>query len=308
MTAPVLADALGPRGRRQARILSLVAAVAIGAALFVAFRRLESNRQFAEALWRPFTQWPVLKFLLVGLRNSLTVAVVAMTLSVLIGAVMALGRLARARWVRVPAMLYVELFRALPLYLLIFYCAFGLPQSGIAIELFWALVLGLTLYNSAILGEVFRAGILSLDRGQTEAAFSVGMGYWQAMLLVIVPQALRRMIPAIINQLVTLFKDTSLGIVIAYEEFLRRSEITGVFFQNPLQTFLAAALVYIAINYTMSRLVRRLEVRQRRRYGAGPIQVTGVEELAVVGVTAAAAMPEAQVGAPAVTATGTGAG
>ncbi|HVF15241.1 MAG TPA: amino acid ABC transporter permease [Acidimicrobiales bacterium] len=296
MTAPVLADALGPRGRRQARILSVAAGVAIGAALFVAFRRLDAKGQFAEALWRPFTQWDVQKFLLEGLRNSVLVAVLAMTLSLVIAAVMALGRLARTRWLRVPAMLYVELFRALPLYLLIFYCAFGLPQSGVDISLFQALVTGLVLYNSAILGEVFRAGILSLDRGQTEAAFSVGMGYWQAMLLVVVPQALRRMIPAIINQLVTLFKDTSLGIVIAYEEFLRRSEITGVFFQNPLQAFLVAALVYIVINYTMSRLVRRLEVRQRRRYGAGPIQVTGVDELAVVGVTAAASMPEIAVG------------
>ena len=151
-------------------------------------------------------------------------------------------------------------------------------------------MLGLTLYNSAILGEIFRAGILSLDRGQTEAAFSIGMSYWQAMLQVVVPQALRRMIPAIINQLVTLFKDSSLGIVIAYEEFLRRSELTGSFFQNPLQAFFVAALVYIAINYSMSRLVRRLEVRQRKRFGAGAIQVTGVEDLAVVGVQAEAAM------------------
>ncbi|MEA2828195.1 MAG: glutamate transport system permease protein [Actinomycetota bacterium] len=292
MTAPVLADALGPRGRRQARVLSVVALVAIIAALAVAFRRLDAKGQFDADLWRPFTQWPALKFLLEGLRNSVQVAALAMALALAIGAVMALARLARSPFIRFPAALYVELFRALPLYLLIFYCAFGLPQSGIDISLFQALVLGLTLYNGAILAEVFRAGIRSLDRGQSEAAFGVGMGYWQAMLLVVVPQALRRMIPAIISQLVTLFKDSSLGIVIAYEEFLRRAEITGVFFQNPLQSFLVAALVYIVINYTLSRLVRRLEVRQRRRYGAGAIKVTGVDDLAVVGALAHAAMPE----------------
>jgi glutamate transport system permease protein len=292
VTAPVLADALGPRGRRQARILSVVALVAIGATLAVAFRRLDAKGQFDADLWRPFTQWQVQKFLLEGLRNSVQAAALAMTLALLIGGVAALARLARSRLIRLPAALYVETFRALPLYLLIFYCAFGLPQSGIDISLFQALVLGLTLYNGAILGEVFRAGIQSLDRGQSEAAFGVGMGYWQAMLLVVVPQALRRMIPAIISQLVTLFKDSSLGIVIAYEEFLRRAEITGVFFQNPLQSFLVAALVYILINYTLSRLVRRLEVRQRRRYGADAIQVTGVDDLAVVGALATAAMPE----------------
>jgi glutamate transport system permease protein len=292
MTAPVLADALGPRGRRQARILSVVTLVAIVAGLVVAIRRLDAKGQFDADLWRPFTQWAVLKFLLTGLRNSVQAAAAAMTLALVIGGVMALGRLARTRLIRIPAALYVELFRALPLYLLIFYCAFGLPQSGVDITLFQALVLGLTLYNGAILGEVFRAGILSLDRGQSEAAFAVGMGYWQAMLLVVVPQALRRMIPAIISQLVTLFKDSSLGIVIAYEEFLRRAELTGVFFQNPLQSFLVAALVYITVNYSMSRLVRRLEVRQRRRYGADAIQVTGVDDLAVVGALASASMPE----------------
>jgi glutamate transport system permease protein len=289
MTAPVLADALGPRSRRQARILSVVAVVAILGVLVVAFRRLDEKGQFDADLWRPFTHWQVVKFLLEGLRNSVQAAVLAMALAVVIGAVMALARLARTRVIRFPAALYVELFRALPLYLLIFYCAFGLPKSGVDISLFQALVLGLTLYNAAILGEVFRAGIQSLDRGQTEAAFALGMGYWQAMLLVVVPQALRRMIPAIISQLVTLFKDSSLGIVIAYEEFLRRAEITGVFFQNPLQAFLVAALVYIVINYTMSRLVRRLEVRQRRRYQAGSMHVTGVEDLAVVSATATAA-------------------
>ena len=292
MTAPVLADALGPRGRRQARILSVVSVVVIVALLVVAIRRLEAKGQFDADLWRPFTQWPIQKFLLVGLRNSVTAAAAAMALALVIGGMLALARLARTRLIRWSATLYVELYRALPLYLLVFYCAFGLPQSGIDISLFQALVLGLVLYNSAILAEVFRAGILSLDRGQSEAAFSVGMGYWQAMLLVVVPQALRRMIPAIINQLVTLFKDTSLGIVIAYEEFLRRSEITGVFFQNPLQAFLVAALVYIAINYTLSRLVRRLEVRQRRRYGAGAIQVTGVDDLAVVGAEAGATLAD----------------
>jgi glutamate transport system permease protein len=290
VTAPVLADALGPRGRRQARILSVVAVAVMVALLVLAYRRLDAKGQFDADLWRPFTVHKVQMFLLVGLRNTATVAALAMTLSVLIGGVLALGRLARSRLIRLLSTLYVEFFRGLPLYLLVFYCAFGLPQSGINISLFQGLVMGLTLYNSAILGEVFRAGILSLDRGQTEAAYSVGLGYWQSMLLVVVPQALRRMIPAIISQLVTLLKDTSLGIVISYEEFLRRSELTGTFFQNPLQAFVLAAVVYIAVNYSLSRLVRRLEIRQRRRYKADAIQVTGVEDLAVVGAEVEAAM------------------
>ena len=110
------------------------------------------------------------------------------------------------------------------------------------------------------------------------------------MLLVLVPQAARRMLPAIVSQLVTLIKDTSLGVVIAYAELLRRSQIAGEFFRNPLQSMVFVALIYIAVNYVLSVLARRLEVRQRRRLGAGTIAVTGAgEDLAVVGAQGAAA-------------------
>lgn len=294
MTAPVLADALGPRGRRQARVASVAAAVVIVgvAALFV--RRLQDRGQFDAALWRPFTIWGTWKFLLIGLLTTLKAAGLAMALSLALGTLLALGRLARSFVVRLPAVVFVEFFRGLPLYVLILFCGFGLIDVGLEISKFQALVLGLTLYNSAILGEVFRAGILSLDRGQTEAAFAVGLGYWEAMLLVVVPQAFRRMIPAIVSQLVTLLKDTSLGFVILVEELLRRSQLAGQFFSNPLQAYAIAALMYVIVNYSLSRLARRLEIRQRRRYSAGAIQVTGVEDLAIVGAQAEAAQAQAE--------------
>ena len=186
---------------------------------------------------------------------------------------------------------YVEFFRGVPLILLIFFSALGLPRYGVELSLFWYLALGLIVYNGAVLGEIFRAGILSLDRGQSEAAYSLGMSYWQAMLLVIIPQAARRMIPAIVSQLVTLLKDTSLGAPIAYLELLRSARVNGEFFQNPLQSLFVAALLYIVVNIALSRIARRLEVRQRRRYGAGRIEVTGAgEDLALVGAQGQAAV------------------
>jgi glutamate transport system permease protein len=274
-------------------VASVVALVVIAAVLVVAFVRLNDKGQFDAAKWRPLIQWSVVKFLLIGLVNTVKVAVVAMAAALTIGALMALARLSRSRLPRVLSTVYVEFFRGLPLYLLVAFCAFALPQSGIDISLFWALVLGLTVYNSAILAEVYRAGILSLDRGQSEAAFAMGMGYWQTMRLVVVPQAIRRMVPAIVSQLVTLNKDTSLGIVIAYEELLRRAQITGEFFDNVLQTVMFAAVIYIVVNFTLSQVARRLEVRQRRRYQAGAMTVTGVEDLAVVNATATAAVAAA---------------
>ncbi len=288
MTAPILADALGPRGRRQAKIASIVAVVVIVALVVVAVGRLNEKGQFDAALWRPLVQWGVVRFLLIGLVNTLKVSAVAMAGALVFGALLALGRLSR-RWpMRLVASAYIEFFRGIPLYLLILFCGFGLPQLGLDVTLFTALALGLTLYNSAILAEIYRAGIRSLDRGQSEAAYGLGMTYSQSMRLVMVPQAIRRMVPAIVSQLVTLIKDSSLGVVIGYEELLRRSEITGEFFGNTLQALAVAAVFYIIINLSLSQVARRLEVRQRRRYKAGAIRVTGVEDLAVVNATATA--------------------
>ena len=298
MTAPVFVDALGPRGRRQTRIASAVAVVVIAAAVVVAVRRLKDNGQLDSDLYRPFTESAALEFYWIGLLNTLKVAAFAMVLAMAIGVLMALLRLTRSWAVRLLAVVYVEFFRGLPLYLLIIFSAFALPRYGLDISLLTALTLGLVVYNSSILAEVFRAGILSLDRGQTEAAYALGMGYWQTMLLVLIPQAARRMLPAIVSQLVTLLKDTSLGVVIAYEELLRRSQIAGEFFRNTLQSVAFAAVLYIIMNYCLSQLARWLEVRQRRRLGAGTIAVAGVEDLAVIGAqgeaaTVAAAAEEA---------------
>lgn len=290
MTAPVLADALGPRARRRVRIASFVAAVVLAFVLYVAFRRLSDKGQLEWAKWEPLTRWSVLKFLLLGLVVTVKAAATGMAIALVLGAGLALMRLSRTRPARWFATVWVELFRGFPLLLLIFFIFFGLPKYGVHMTPFRALVLGLALYNGAMLGEIFRAGILSLDRGQSEAAYAIGLTYWQAMFLVVVPQAARRMLPAIVSQMVTLLKDTSLGFVISYEELLRRGRETGEFFANPLQTLVLVALIYIAVNFTLSRVAQRLEARQRRRYGAGSVAAAGAEDLAVVSVKADAAV------------------
>ena len=282
MTAPFLADALGPKGRRATRIATVISTLVLAGLVAVALSRLSDKGQLDSAKWEPFTQWAVWKFLLRGLRTTVEAALLAMVGAMLIGALMALARLSRTPPVRWLATAYVEFFRGVPLVLLIFFAAFGLPRYGFDWSLFAYLILGLTIYNGAVLGEIFRAGILSLDRGQTEAAYSIGLGYWPTMLFIVIPQAARRMIPAIVSQLVTLLKDTSLGSAIALEELLRRGRINGEFFQNPLQSLFVVACMYIIVNFTLSRIARRLEVRQVRRLGASQIAVAGVEDLAVL--------------------------
>lgn len=296
MTAPVLADALGPRARRKVLVASVAAGVVIAGLLAIAAQRLADKGQLEWGRWQPLTEWSVLKFLLGGLGETLKAAGAGMAIALVLGSALALLRLARTAPLRWLATAWMEFFRGVPLLLLIFFSFFALPKYGVAITPFRALVLALALYNGAMLGEIFRAGILSLDRGQTEAAYAIGLSYWQAMLLVVIPQAARRMIPAIVSQLITLLKDTSLGFVITYEELLRRSRSTGEFFRNPLQTTVFVALIYIAVNFTLSRIARRLEVRQRRRLGAGAITVTGAEDLAAVSVVAVSVVAVSDIG------------
>jgi glutamate transport system permease protein len=282
----VLADELGPRARRRVAVATVVVLVVLAALFIVALRRFADKGQLEADRWKPLTEWPVLRFLLLGLVATLKVAAVSIVLAVVIGGLMALGRLARNAPLRWLAGGYVEFFRAVPLLLLILFAGRGLPKLGVDLDVFWYLVLGLVAYNSAVLAEIFRAGILSLERGQTEAAYSIGLSYWQAMLIVVIPQALRRMIPAGVGQLVTLLKDTSLGFILPYEEFLRRGQIEGEFDKNQLQTIMLVAVVYIAVNATLSQVARRLEVRQRRRYRAGSIDIGGVEELTAIAAAA----------------------
>ena len=285
MTAPVIADALGPRARRRAAIASVVASALIALVLVAIVRRLSDKGQLEWELWEPLTQWSILRFLLLGLVNTLKVAVVAMTLAVVVGAFLALGRLSRTGPVRWLTGSWVEFFRGLPLLLLIYFSARGLSRFGIDLSAFWILAVALVVYNGAVLGEIFRAGILSLDRGQTEAAYALGLSYWESMFFVVIPQAVRRMVPALVSQLVTLLKDTSLGFFIPYEELLRRGQITGEFARNALQTLMLVAVIYMVVNMTLSQVARRLEVRQSRRYSAGAIAVAGVEDLALVEAT-----------------------
>jgi glutamate transport system permease protein len=265
----VLYDAAGPRGRRRILLGSVAGVLLVVAVLGAAVARLAAKGSLDPELWRVLTDGAVQRLIGRGLVATLRAAVVAMALSIAVGAVLAVGRLSRRSWVAGLAGVWVELFRGLPLLLLILFLFLGLPAVGVTISVFWALVAGLTLYNSAVLGEIFRAGILSLPKGQTEAAYAIGLRRGQTLRLILVPQAVRRMLPALISQLVTLLKDTSLGFVIGYAELLRNGrtavEFLGGRYSIPIYT--AIAVVYIAVNASLSFLARWLDRRTQRKFG-----------------------------------------
>jgi glutamate transport system permease protein len=267
-------DVLGPRGRRKALAASVVGAGVLLLLLLVALGRLQDKGQLDGDRWTEILSADGIELLAGGLVKTLQAAALAIALSVLVGMVMALGRLSSVTPVRWLAGTYVELFRALPSLLLILFAFLALPEILQAlpfgpdrINRYTALVLGLTLYNSAVMAEIVRAGVLSLPRGQAEAAYALGLRRSQAQRLVVLPQAVSRMLPSLVAQGVVVLKDTSYGFVIGFEELLRRGQIAGEVTGDLLQAYVIVAAVYVAVCLALSQLARGLESRQRRKYG-----------------------------------------
>jgi glutamate transport system permease protein len=283
MTA-VLYDAPGPRARRRNLLLGVVGvALVLAVATFVVYRFAVTG-QFDPDVW----QWVLYKnsqlLLLDALLNTLRAFAVAAVLALVFGAVFAAGRLSDHRWLSGPATAVVEFFRAVPLLVLIFILYFGVSRGlGINVSAFTALVLGLMLYNGSVLAEIFRAGVVSLPRGQSEAAYGLGMRKTQVMTNILLPQALRAMLPTIVSQLVVVLKDTALGFLILYPELLYQARFLGSQVQlgSPiLPVAMVVAAIYIAMCLLLSQFAHYLERRTRRtRPGdaAAPADDTAIE-------------------------------
>lgn len=207
-----------------------------------------------------------LMFLIDGLYYTIALSVTAILISVVLGLLIALPGLARARAPRSINRVYVELVRAVPILVLILWVYYGLPQvADIAISMFWAGVLALAISDSAFQAEIFRAGIQSIDRGQHEAAHSISLSYVDKMRFVILPQAIKRILPALGNQLVYMLKMSSLVSVIGMQELTRRANELVVTEYRPLEIYTVLVLEYLALILLVSAGVRWVE----RRMGAG---------------------------------------
>ena len=265
MSTDALFDVPGPRGRRRIRIATGISLVLIAALIWWAVSLFAGHGELAAGQWSWLASWPILRFLGNGVEPTLLVTVAGAAIAFPLGALVALIRLTRNRLLRRLARGYVELFRAMPLLLLLYLFLFGLPRLGLTLPVFWQLVVAIVLSNAAVIAEIFRAGVVALPRGQTEAAYSLGLTYWQAVRLVVLPQALRQLLPALISQLVRLLKDSSLGYVVSYVELLHAAQVLGEYYHTVLPTYLVAAAIYVVINVALSRVATWLEHRQQRR-------------------------------------------
>ncbi len=275
MTTSVLYDSPGPRTRRRTVIGSVVAGVLLLGVLALVALRLAQEGQFTDEKWGPIVNpyHPNFVALWTGLGrallNNVVAAVLAMALSLAIGTMLALTRLTSTPWYRWVVVSFVELFRGLPVVIAIFLAYRVLPELGIELSKLWYLVIGLTAYNCVIIAEIVRAGVASLPRGQAEAGAAIGLTRGQSLRLIQLPQAFRIMLPALISQLVVIFKDTSLGFIILYPESVRFVGIAIQQLDNPLQLFFVLAVIFIVVNYLLGRFAEWVERRLSRARTGG---------------------------------------
>ncbi|MEU6576403.1 amino acid ABC transporter permease [Streptomyces sp. NPDC046805] len=287
----VLYDAQGPGAKRRNVLYTAVFTVAMAALLWWVFSTLADKEQLAWEKWKPFFGaeayvtyiWP-------GLQNTLEAAALAMIIALPLGAVLGIARLSDHAWVRVPASVLVEFFRAIPvLVLMIFGLALYAQYTDVGSDErpLYAVVTGLVLYNASVLAEIVRAGILSLPKGQGEAAMAIGLRKNQTMRIVLLPQAVTAMLPAIVSQLVVIVKDTALGgAVLTFPELLASANTMSAYYgANTIACFTVVAAIFIAINFSLTSFASWLERRLRRgkKSTGAVVGVDAVAELSAPG-------------------------
>ncbi|MGW6933902.1 amino acid ABC transporter permease [Lentzea sp. NPDC054927] len=264
----VLFDVPGPKARTRHKMMAVIGIAAVLAGVVYAVMRFIATDQFSSRRldWINYKQ--IQLSLVEAIGNTLSAFAAGAILALTFGALFAAARLSDHAWVRAPAAVIVEIFRAIPLVIMMFFFYYGLPVAGVKLTAFTAVVLSLMLYNGSVLAEIFRAGINSLPKGQSEAAYALGMRKTQVMTFVLLPQALRAMLPTIISQLVVLLKDTALGFLITYEELLRWGTRIGgdapSFGRPMISVMIVVALIYIGLCLLLSWLATYLEKRNRR--------------------------------------------
>jgi glutamate transport system permease protein len=269
----VLFDEPGPHGRARIRLFTALGLLLVAAVVALALWQFYRSGQLGRSRWLPFVQPAYVAFLWQGFVGTITATALASLFSFPLGVVLALGRLSRNGLLRRVCISYIELFRSIPLLLLIYAFLLALPRYGINLPILWKLVVPIVMVNVAVLAEIFRAGILAVDRGQYEAAYALGLREGAAMRSVILPQAIRLVVPTLVTQLVALLKDSTLGYVVSYPELLKQANNLTVFTHLLVQTYLIVAAVYVVVNLLLSRLAvwleRRLGTRTSSRAAAG---------------------------------------
>ena len=258
-SAPALSmrDALyeepGPRARRRIRIGTAVSLVVVLLAVAAVVRQFYVTGQLDARYWSFFLQWTTWRFLGQGLLGTVQVALTAGAIALVLGLLLMLGRVSSVATLSAACRVVTDFFRGVPSLLLIYFFFLVVPQYGVKMPAFWMLTLPVALAASGVLAEVFRAGVNAVPRGQVEAALSIGLTRAQTMRRVVLPQAVRYVIPSLIAQLVVVVKDTTVAYVVSYPDLMQNARVLITSYDALVSMYLVVAVIYILINLAINK-------------------------------------------------------
>ncbi|WP_345752827.1 amino acid ABC transporter permease [Microbacterium rhizophilus] len=267
MSGSVLYDVPGPRAMARNRVIGALTILVVLAVIAFFVWRLFETGQFAASKWEAFTYTAIWAQILQGMLNTLAAFALAAVGALVVGFLLAIGRLSDHVWVRWPFTVVIEFLRAVPVLVMMFLLYYGLPVVGIRMPSFWVVVIALVAYNGSVLAEVIRAGVESLPRGQKEAGYAIGLRKSGVMRLILLPQAVRAMMPVILSQLVVTLKDTALGFIVTYEELLFFAKRLGsaATLDSPIvQSTIIIGAIYIGLCLILSGASRLIEKRMQK--------------------------------------------
>ncbi|MFT3876245.1 MAG: amino acid ABC transporter permease [Propioniciclava sp.] len=279
----VLFDLPGPKARRRYALLAVAGIVAIAGLLAGMLWLLRA--EITPERWTPFLN-PVVwtAYVLPGLQATLMAAAISVVAAGLLGVLLGMGRLSPRRILSVISGVVVEFFRSVPVLLMMIFAYYFFIYSrvltGPAASLA-GVVTGLTLYNASVIAELVRSGVHALPKGQTEAGLAIGLTRGQTLRMVLLPQAIRAMLPALVSQLVVVLKDTALGYIITYPELLQSAQRISANYGNLIVAYFVIAVIFILINWALAGLADRAERWVANRQ-AGTVMTTTNESVALV--------------------------
>ena len=253
----------GPKMRRRIRIGTAIALVLVAIFVLGIIRQFYVTGQLDAKYWAFFLQPTTWTYLANGFWGTVKVSVVAGAISLALGLVFMLGRTSSFAWLRGLSRAFIDFFRGVPSLLLIYFFFLVIPQYGIKMSSFWMITLPVALSASGVLAEVFRAGVNAVPKGQSEAATSIGMSKMQTMFKIVLPQAIRFVIPTLISQLVIVVKDTTLAYVVSYPDMLQNARVLITNYDALVSTYFVVAIIYILLNY----LINQASIAVSRRTG-----------------------------------------
>jgi glutamate transport system permease protein len=249
-----LYEAPGPKTRRRTRIVTFISLILVALGIALIVRQFYVTGQLDAKYWSFFLKPTTWTYLASGFVGTFKVAFTAGIIALILGVVFMLGRTAHNVVIATIFRVIIDFFRGVPSLLLIYFFYLALPQYGFRIPAFWIITMPVALAASGVLAEVFRAGVNAVPKGQTEAALSIGLTPSQTMFKIVLPQALKIVVPSLISQLVVVVKDTTVAYVVSYPDLMQNARVLITTHDALLQVYFVVAILYIIVNFAINQL------------------------------------------------------